>query len=68
MTVEELIVNLNNYPKDMKVVVNGYESGFDDIDEICIEKVYYENGAHYDGVYQTWGDKKEKFEVLALHR
>ena len=32
MTVEELIRTLRKYPKDMRVVVNGYETGFDDLE------------------------------------
>ena len=32
MTVEELIRILRKYPKDMRVVVNGYETGLDDLE------------------------------------
>ena len=31
MTVQELIRVLRTYPADMRVVVNGYEDGFDDV-------------------------------------
>lgn len=31
MTVRELIRLLASYPSDMKVVVNGYEGGYDDL-------------------------------------
>ena len=43
MTVSELIRILRNYPRNMRVVVNGYETGFEDLDpdlvsvrEICL--------------------------------
>jgi len=31
MTVNELIAALQNYPPDTRVIVMGYESGYDDI-------------------------------------
>lgn len=31
MTVSELIAALKNYPSDTRVIVMGYESGYDDI-------------------------------------
>ena len=31
MTVKELTEFLEKYPDDLRVVVNGYEKGFDDI-------------------------------------
>lgn len=31
MTVQDLIRILGTYPADMRVVVNGYEEGFDDV-------------------------------------
>ena len=31
MTVEELIQLLETYPPDLRVVVNGYEEGYDDL-------------------------------------
>lgn len=38
MTVLDLIVALEEYPRDMRVVVNGYEGGFDD-PTLLVEKV-----------------------------
>ena len=37
MTVEELIRILWKHPKEMRVVVNGYETGFDDLDARLIQ-------------------------------
>ena len=31
MTVGQLIPVLQSYPQDMRVVVNGYEDGYDDL-------------------------------------
>ena len=31
MTVKELVEHLGKYPDDLRVVVNGYEDGFDDL-------------------------------------
>ena len=52
MTVQELIEQLQNFPKDMPVVVAGYESGCNDVSELeevgvelnCNKEWYY--GAH----------------------
>ena len=52
MTVQELIEQLQNFPKDMPVVVDGYESGCNDVSELeevgvdlnCNKEWYY--GAH----------------------
>jgi len=52
MTVSELITALQAYPSDARVVVLGYESGYDDVmlvKEIAIEPV--ENPAWYNGRY-----------------
>ena len=32
MTIEELIRILETYPPDLRVVVNGYEEGYDDLE------------------------------------
>lgn len=37
MTVEDLIAVLREYPRDMRVVVNGYEDGFDDLSPAKIQ-------------------------------
>jgi hypothetical protein len=34
MTVQELIEQLQNFPKDMLVVVDGYEGGCNDVSEL----------------------------------
>ncbi len=36
MTTAELIELLKTYPADLRVVVNGYEQGYDDLDADCL--------------------------------
>jgi len=52
MTIAELIATLSEYPPDMRVLVNGYEGGFDDafFDE---PKLYRPDPTHksWDGAY-----------------
>lgn len=52
MTVSELIAALQPYPPDARVVVLGYESGYDNITEVReINIVPAENPAWYNGRY-----------------
>lgn len=52
MTVSELIAALQSYQPDMRVVVLGYESGYDDVTEVReINIVPEENPAWYNGRY-----------------
>ena len=46
MTVQELIRILSTYPADLRVVVNGYEEGFDDVspEPIAVVKVQLNRG------------------------
>lgn len=46
MTVKDLIQVLRTYPADMRVVVNGYEGGFDDVspEGIAVVKVQLNRG------------------------
>ena len=46
MTVQELIRILSTYPADLRVVVNGYEEGFDDVspERIAVVKVQLNRG------------------------
>ena len=46
MTVQDLIRILRTYPADMRVVVNGYEEGFDDVSPggIAVVKVQLNRG------------------------
>ncbi len=48
MTVKELVELLNKYPDDLRVVVNGYEDGYDDIspERIFTRKIQLDAGTH----------------------
>ena len=48
MTVKELMELLEKYPDNLRVVVNGYEDGFDDIspNRIFTRKIQLDAGTH----------------------
>ena len=48
MTVKELVELLEKYPDNLRVVVNGYEDGFDDIspERISTRKIQLDAGTH----------------------
>ena len=50
MTVAELIEVLNGHPPDLRVVVNGYEDGFDDLspDQISLVRIALNTGVEHD--------------------
>ena len=61
MTVKELMDLLEKYPDDLRVVVNGYEDGYDDIssERIFTRKIQLDagtqdwEGKHGDPPYET---------------
>jgi hypothetical protein len=54
MTAEELIAQLEKLPPETPVLVEGYETGFDDIVELTPEQVVrYRHAQEWDGEYQT---------------
>ena len=56
MTVEELIARLEALPPESPVLVEGYETGFDDIVELTPEHVVrYRHAQEWDGEYQAPG-------------
>jgi len=54
MTTQELIERLKEFPPETPVLVEGYETGFDDIAEMkpC-EVVRYRHAQEWDGEYQA---------------
>ena len=48
MTVKELVEFLEKYPDDLRVVVNSYEDGYDDISpkRIFTRKIQLDAGTH----------------------
>ena len=51
MTKRELLKALEQYDDDMIVLVPGYESGYDDIDNIEAEHTYFTETEWWDGQY-----------------
>lgn len=49
MTVSELIELLQEYPDSLRVVVNGYEEGYDDLspEQISVAKISLNMGTHH---------------------
>lgn len=54
MTVAELMDLLRDLPPETRVLVEGYETGFDDIVELRPLEVFrYRNAREWDGEYQA---------------
>ena len=76
MTVDELIQLLAKHPPDLRVMVQGYEDGFDDLEAGCVVKgvaTLNVNSAWYYGRHEEAlaGDKekgRETAHVLFLLR
>ena len=57
MTVKELIKHLETLPPDIKVVIRGYENGYNDIIEIRPIKIKVKpDSKWYDGFYDKSTD------------
>ena len=78
MTVKELVELLGKYPSDFRVVVNGYEDGFDDLslERISVIKIQLDTQIHdWEGQHSDFhgSDKEisgdaEIVEALVLRR
>ena len=78
MTVKELIRLLETYPSHLRVVVSGYEEGFDDVkpERVAVVEILLNRGTHdwegqhlqYDGPSKTAADSGDIAQALALHR
>ena len=78
MTVSELIQLLAAYPADLRVVVNGYEDGYDDLSpkQISTVKIALNTGKHEwegrhgdpDGLTRSAPEGAEVVEALVLRR
>ena len=54
MTVKQLIKILEKYPKSRKVLVNGFESGYDDIYEVKVLKLAQDKFTpDWEGMYNS---------------
>ena len=63
MTVKELVELLGKYPDDLRVVVNGYEDGYDDLssERISVVKIQLDTQIHdWEGQHSDYyGSEKE---------
>jgi hypothetical protein len=66
MKVKELIDLLKNFPPDQRVVIRGYEEGFNDIMELRVIRVIHEpDSKWYYGEYAL-SDKEDAIEAIEL--
>ena len=77
MNISELIQVLKEYPSDMRVVVNGYECGYDDLspDQVSVTKISLNAGKYsYEGKHGELygdsddGDESEVADAVVLAR
>ena len=75
MNVKELIELLGEYPSEMRVVVNGYEAGYDDLspDQLSSVKIALDAGKEgWEGKYGDPGYRRsedgEFVDALVLRR
>ena len=75
MTVDQLAKILQNYPPDLRVVVDGYEEGFDDLetDLIVVREIRLDAGeAWWEGRHREAEDARAEgsaiVNALALRR
>ncbi len=60
MTVQQLIALLATYPPELRVVVNGYEDGFDDVesDRVSVTRIELDVGEDWwDGRHAAAADR-----------
>lgn len=78
MTAQELMKLLQTYPSDLRVVVNGYEDGYDDLSpgQLRVVKISLNTGRHPwegahgepDGLSRSAPDDATLVEALVLRR
>lgn len=67
MTTAELIHKLQEFSPDTKVVIRGYENGYNDILEIIPRKIELDTNSHwYDGSYKDSKDATA-IDVIELY-
>ncbi len=64
MTVKELINKLQSYPTDVRVVVEGYEGGYDDID--ITRQISIKLNVNKEWYYGTHEESEKKNVVHAI--
>jgi hypothetical protein len=70
MKVKELIEKLSSQDPELRVVVNGYECGFDEIDKICLIKMILnpnKGEKHWEGEFdEVYGEGSSEEVEAAL--
>ena len=67
MTVGQLIRLLQSYPQDMRVVVNGYEDGYDDLESqlVSVREVRLDAGeAWWEGQHRESEDNRTEGSAI----
>ena len=68
MTVEELVQVLQNYPADMRVVVDGYEEGYGDLEQdlISVQEIRLDVGSEWwEGRHRdSWDVRAERSGIV----
>ena len=67
MTVSELVECLQRFPSGLRVVVNGYEEGYDDLtpEQITQIRIGLDTGKHdWEGVHGHPDDADESTEIV----
>lgn len=67
MTVRELVECLQRLPEGLRVVVNGYEEGYDDLspDQITRIRISLNTGKHdWEGAHGHPDDAKEPTDIV----
>ena len=71
MTVKELVEFLGKYPDDLRVVVNGYEDGFDDVspERISVIKIQLDTQIHdwegqHSNFYRSEKERSDDAEIV----
>ncbi len=75
MTVDELVQLLATYPPHLRVVVNGYEDGYDDLDAhlVSVKEIRLDAGEKWwEGRHRDAEDSRSQgsttVNALVLHR
>ena len=56
MTVQELIDKLQEYPKDLRVMIEGYEGGYEDLETLATSKIALNVHDEDDQIYGNHED------------
>ncbi len=69
-TVRDLIEILKDFPPDLPILTDGYETGYENLESPKIIKVKYEpDKNYYDGEFQEpYKEEQEVFEVVLIQR